>query len=274
MNRGGTNRAPLHEPLFFGARERRLFGLLHSQPGPQRRAMVLCAPLLQEGIRSHRALWVLAESAADSGVASLCFDWYGTGDSAGEDTALSLAGMLADLDQARQTLALRAGTDRIEWLALRSAALPLLVHLAAKSQPVEVVLWDPQLSGTALVESWYEQHRAQIYGNGRYPHARHEPEPDELLGFAVDASLLGALRALDATRLQLPRGSQVRLLLWQADDDIVRFSHSQRMHGVTVETVLLEDLDRPGWEEPTQFGSQAYPRRSVARISQQWESAR
>ena len=258
-------------PLLFGDPGRTLFGLLHSrtashelQPG----ALLLCAPLLQEGIRSHRALWALAESMAAGGSAALCFDWYGTGDSAGEDFELSLPGMLADLDTAALALAARSGDERIEYLALRSAALPLLAWLGARAQPVELILWDPQLVGSGVVESWHQQHQAQLHGTGRYPHARHEPDPDDLLGFRVDSGLLSALSTLDHTRSPLPRGSRVRLALWQRDDDIERFIQTQRDNGVHVDVVELEDSDRPGWEDPAQFGAQAFPRRSVTRLAQ------
>lgn len=257
-------------PFLFGAAERRLFGLLHAHAGydARRKAMVLCAPLLQEGIRAHRALWAVAESVAAGGSAGLCFDWYGTGDSSGEDDALSLPGMLADLDAAQSVLAARHGDDHIAWLALRSSALPLLAYLCQRVQPVDVVLWDPQLVGAGVVESWRRQHHAQLYESGRYPHARHDPDDNDLLGFRVDAALLATLETLDAAAMALPRGSRVRLMLWQRDGDIERFIRTQRGHDVEVDVFELDASDRPGWDDPKQFGAQAYPRRSVAQLVQ------
>ncbi|HEY5803130.1 MAG TPA: hypothetical protein VIT90_05510 [Lysobacter sp.] len=262
--------------MLFGAADRRLFGLLHAHAGqdPARGSMLLCAPLLQEGIRSHRALWAVAESVAAAGAAALCFDWYGSGDSAGDDDEVSLPGMLADLDSARRLLATAPGGDCITWLALRSAALPMLAYLSQQAHPVNVVLWDPQLVGKGVVESWRRQHQAQLYDSGRYAHARHEPDGTDLLGFCVDAQLLAALAALDATATALPPGSRVRLALWQGDDDrngandITRFIRTQREHSVEVDVFELDAADRPGWEDPKQFGSQAYPRRSVAQLGQ------
>lgn len=257
-------------PFLFGTAERRLFGLLHVHAGhdAQRKGMVLCAPLLQEGIRAHRALWAVAESVAAGGGAGLCFDWYGTGNSSGEDDELSLAGMMADLEAAQAVLSAQQGEDRLTWLALRSAALPLLAYLSQRVQPVDVVLWDPQLAGVGVVESWRRQHEAQLYQSGRYPHARHDPDENDLLGFRVDAALLAALAALDATSMQLPRGSRVRLMVWQRDDAIERFIGTQHGNGVEVEVFELDPSDRPGWEDPKQFGAQAYPRRSVTQLAQ------
>jgi hypothetical protein len=182
--------------------------------------------------------------------------------------------MLGDLDAARRLLSAGPGGERITWLALRSAALPMLAHLSAQAGPVDVVLWDPQLAGAAVVESWRRQHQAQLYDSGRYAHARHEPEASDLLGFCVDAQLLAALAALDCAATALPAGSRVRLALWQGDDDrngaddIARFIRTQQESSVEVEVFELDAADRPGWEDPKQFGSQVYPRRSVTQLAQ------
>ena len=83
-------------PLFFGRPERRLYGM-HHRARKVRGHMLICAPLLQEGMRCHRSLWALAEALADAGVSSLRFDWFGSGDSAGDSAGLTLQGMLEDL---------------------------------------------------------------------------------------------------------------------------------------------------------------------------------
>lgn len=257
-------------PVLFGGADRRLFGLLHAHAAQDagRGSMLLCAPLLQEGIRTHRALWSVAESVAATGATALCFDWYGSGDSAGADPELGLAGLFDDLDAARRLLSGRSGGDRITWLALRSAALPLLSYLPTLVQPVDVVLWDPQLVGADVVDSWRRQHHAQLYDSGRYAHARHEPDPDDLLGFRVDAQTLATWSSFDVTATPLPRGSRVRLAQWQACDATARFVRTQQENAVEVGVIELEPSEQPAWEEPRQFGSQAYPRRSVAQLGQ------
>lgn len=256
-------------PFLFG--ERRLFGLLHATPASlhaSSHALVLCAPLLQDGIRTHRAMWSLADAVGHNGVPTLAFDWRGTGDSAGDDDQLTLAGMQMDLAQVEQEIALRFGPVRVQWLALRSAALPLLAHLSKQRAAADVVLWEPQLHGRRLVLEWREQHRAQLYESGRYVHARHEPDADDLLGFRVDPALLESLAAMDASRLPLPNGSRVRIAVWEMDDELERFAQSQRGHGVSVEAVLLDEGERPEWSVPARFGAQVFPRRAVTQLAQ------
>lgn len=256
-------------PFFFGESGRALFGLLHGQddatPGGQ--GLLLCAPLLQDGIRAHRALWALAQAVGSYGIPTLTFDWFGSGDSDGADTELTLQGMLRDLEQASAELQHR-GATQLQWLALRSAALPLLAYLARRSTPADVVLWDPQLDGTRLVEGWRLQHREQLNDAGRYVNARHESDAGELLGFGVHEGLLESLSSLDAAQLRLPHGSRVRMAVWEMDDELDRFAREQRASGVSVEAVLLEEGERPEWNVPSRFGGQVFPRRAVAQLAQ------
>ncbi|WP_396617095.1 hypothetical protein ACHZ97_06760 [Lysobacter soli] len=258
-------------PFFFGAPGRNLFGLLHGRDGANpesNQALLLCAPLLQDGIRSHRALWSLAQTVGQYGIPALTFDWYGTGDSGGQDIELSLPGMLDDLERASTELLRRGEVDSVQFLALRSAVLPLLAALERRVDPVDVVLWDPQLVGATLVASWREQHWQQLHGSGRYVNVTHESDEGELLGFAVSNALLDSLAALDAAHLRLPRGSRVRMAVWEMDDEIDRFAREQRAGGVSVEAVLLDEGERPEWNVPSRFGGQVFPRRAVAQLAQ------
>lgn len=258
-------------PFFFGSPGRDLYGLLHARDGvipASAHALLLCAPLLQDGIRSHRALWALAQAVGEYGIPTLTFDWYGTGDSAGADTALSLPGMLDDLEHASRELLRRGEVTQLQWLALRSAALPLLAFLERRAEPAEIVLWAPQLDGARLVREWREQHRQQLHESGRYVNAHHESDDGELLGFGVDDALLSTLSALDAASLRLPAGSRVRMAVWEMDEELDRFARGQRANGVSVEAVLLDEGERPEWCVPSRFGGQVFPRRAVAQLAQ------
>lgn len=256
-------------PFFFGKSQRSLFGLLHGPEGAQApHATLVCAPLLQDGIRSHRALWALAQAVGAHGIPALMFDWYGTGDSAGDDRELSLSSLQSDLDAAAHELVQRSGSTTLQWLALRSAAIPLLTYLSTREAPADVVLWDPQLDGRRLVDDWREQHRQQLYASGRYVNARHEPDADDLLGFSVAPTFLEQIAAIDPAGLLLPRRSRVRMAVWEMSDELDQFAQAQRIHGVSVEAVLLDEGERPEWTIPSRFGAQVFPRRAVAQLAQ------
>ena len=253
-------------PLFFGRPERRLYGM-HHRARKVRGHLLICAPLLQEGMRCHRSLWALAEALADAGVSSLRFDWFGSGDSAGDSSGLTLQGMLEDLAAARGEVSADDGDPaRCRLFALRGAALPLLAHVRAEGKPARIVLWDPVLVGHDLVADWQRQHAWQLTSSGRFPRPG-VADPDEMLGFDVSDQLLGRLARLDALHMELPAGSEVLLATWDFLPSHRQFVESQQQVGVRVDVVTLDPEDRIDWNDPQAFELQAFPRRSVARLA-------
>lgn len=256
------------QPFHFGDPGRTLFGMRHPAATTPHAAMLVCAPLLQDGIRCHRSLWALAEALALAGTEVLRFDWFGSGDSGGDHVDIGLDGLLADLRVARAFLDTAPGGLPVRILAYRSAALPVLAHLAGPSvEPVDLVLWDPQLVGRATVSEWRRQHVMQVRETGRYPRGGVVAERNELLGFDVDPAFLDALAGVDATGIRLPAGSRVLVAAWEQGEDLRRFIATQRAAGVTVEEVSLDPADCPAWLEPKVFEHQAFPRRSVAGLA-------
>src|SRR3974390_850312 len=72
------------EPLYFSGDAGQLFGWLHRAGSGQRTdlGLVICKPFGYEALCAHRSLRAFAQMAAASGVATLNFDYAGTGDSA------------------------------------------------------------------------------------------------------------------------------------------------------------------------------------------------
>lgn len=255
------------EARFFGRPQRVLFGAMHAAASPGRGRLLICAPLLQEGIRSRRALWALAEGMATAGVDALRFDWYGSGDSDGVSEAMSFDGLHEDLRMAVAALPLLSrGGGRLRRLALRCAALPLLSETVRQGVPADLVLWDPVLDGKGLLARWRRQHRQQLRWAGRYLSSEVSSDADELLGFPLGVSLTGPLALFDARLAPLPAGSRLLLAVWKTTDELEAFATLQRQAGVQVEIVLLEAFDAPPWEDPEQFEAQAFPRRSVNQL--------
>jgi len=137
-------------PLFFGPDTRRLFGVLSERPqtaGPGV-GVVLCNAFGREAIRAHRLYRVLADRLSRSGCDVLRFDYFGTGDSAGDDAEIDLDGFGRDLLAAHEELLRRCGVTRVVWLGMRLGATVIQRSLAADSRrPSSVVYWDPIFDG-------------------------------------------------------------------------------------------------------------------------------
>ena len=184
------------EPFYFGDAQRLLFGLRHPVAAvPRRGDLLVCAPLLQEGIRCHRALWALGQALASKGLQAGRFDWYGSGDSGGDSTGMDVPGLAADIVMAQRTLG-SGGAMPSRIVALRSAALPVLLHASLRAEPVALVLWSPVMEGAELVPAWREQHRRQLHAAGRFLKPPIASSQSELLGFEVTEGFLQALQAL------------------------------------------------------------------------------
>jgi pimeloyl-ACP methyl ester carboxylesterase len=96
----------------------------------------------------------LALKLAQSGCHTLCFDYFGTGDSGGERSDTSLAGCESDVEAAIEALADIAQTPRVTLVGLRLGA-NIAANVAARGASIveALVLWDPIVSGSAYLHS-------------------------------------------------------------------------------------------------------------------------
>jgi len=139
-------------PFFFGSGERRLFGIYEPAAfggaGGGTRAAVLCPPWGDEYVFAHRALRRLSLRLSAAGLHTLRFDFFGTGDSAGDMTDADLAGWEADTELAIEELRDIAGAARIALIGLRLGAT-IAARVASRRGPDvdALVLWDPIISG-------------------------------------------------------------------------------------------------------------------------------
>ncbi|NOT08101.1 MAG: alpha/beta fold hydrolase [Gemmatimonadales bacterium] len=135
-------------PFFFGRSERPLFGIYHAPKPPERGTGVLiCPPIGQEYMRTHRALRQLALQLTKVGFPVLRFDYSGVGDSSGLDTEASLDRWLDDTATAADELKDTAGVKRIALVGIRLGAALALRAAERRTDVDSVVLWDPVVRG-------------------------------------------------------------------------------------------------------------------------------
>lgn len=137
-------------PFFFGTSARRLYGVYHPAQGARAsvRAAVMCYPWGHEYIHAHRSMVKLAEILSRGGYHVLRFDYFGTGDSAGDATEVTLDGCREDIMTAAEEVLAMSGGETVSLIGLRlGAALAAEVAAVDRGLIDRLVLWDPVISG-------------------------------------------------------------------------------------------------------------------------------
>lgn len=197
-------------PKFFGDADRQLFGVYHPPlAAPRSAGVVLCYPGPQEYRQAHWVYRRLAGMLAREGWHALRFDYYATGDSAGESADGSLAQWTADVATAVGELRDVAGVQRVALVGMRLGAALALRATAAGARVSDLVLWDPVVSGAAYLAQ-LEAMAAREAGERRYP-ADDRLDPDELLGCPMPPAMRADFVALDL--LGEPLGMPARALV-------------------------------------------------------------
>ena len=148
-------------PVNFGGPARGLVGMYQpaGSGGEAGICALLCNPFGQEAIRSQRMFKVLSDRLSRNGVSVLRFDYYATGDSAGEDHEGDIEGWTADVLQAHAELVRRSGGARCSWFGLRlGASLAALATLRMVGRPPHLVLWDPVVDGAGYLADLARAH--------------------------------------------------------------------------------------------------------------------
>lgn len=121
-------------------------GMYHGVAGHAPVGLLLCPPLGQMLVRTHRIYRQLAVALAARGVCALRFDYRGTGDSAGDSLALDWQHCLEDIRSAAAELRVRSGCATVVGFGAQLGG-----SLALAAAPTvgfsQLILWDPVLDG-------------------------------------------------------------------------------------------------------------------------------
>lgn len=189
--------------VHFGAAS--LFGFYHPPAtSAPRGGVLLCAPIGQDQIRSHRLYRQLAHAMAALGYAVLRFDCFGTGDSPGDALDVDWHTCVANAVEAAAALRERSGCDAVTAYGARLGA-NLALDVADPAALARLILWEPVLDGAAYarqLDAWQDQ---LWQDPDRYSHRRSAREADgQWLGFAVSPALRTQITALKPAWPNLP----------------------------------------------------------------------
>lgn len=184
-------------PYFFGESSEQLYGVYH--PGQSSRGVLLCYPLFQEYMRSHWACRQLSAALTARGFHVFRFDYFGTGDSAGDLTTASLDRWVENTHAAAKELRDTAGISRVTVVALRGGAIVAANALQGGLRAERLVLWDGVREGAPYMESLIAMHEER---KGRAP-----PEcsflENEMLGMVIPPPLRHSIAAQSIDRVLL-----------------------------------------------------------------------
>lgn len=130
------------EHRYFERDGKHLFCAEYLPTSPTKGGVILCAPFAEEKIRTLRIYVSLARLLARSGLATLCFDYYGDGDSEGNFEDASFEDRQSNITAVYQDFQKRHELDSVGLLGLRWGGT-LAALTAEKLNPAFLVLWEP-----------------------------------------------------------------------------------------------------------------------------------
>ena len=239
-------------PFYFGSSLRPLLGMYQppAVTGGPPSAVLICPPIGHEYMRTHRALRTLSTQLAREGHGVLRFDWFGTGDSAGdpEDARVSiwLENFGAALDEVRELVA----AHDVSVVGLRLGAS--LAALGATEREVDnLVLWDPVLSGATFLAE-------QAAGSGTGPTGPPPGETISLISFPMTRDLWDEISAID---LLAPRPCKARRVILVESDLRAEVSPLARHLDASGVPVSQRYIPREGdWDDMDRLGAALLPR--------------
>lgn len=185
------------EPIVFGE----CFGWLHGGEGS--RGVVLCSPFGYDVLCTHRGWRQLAEQLAQQGLATLRFDYPGSGDAAGvEEDPARVDAWLDGIDAAIDTLRARTGVTEVALCGFRLGAL-LAARAAERRGGVDaLVLLAPVVSGRQYVRE-LRAHRQRWLTTPAGFAAEPLPESTnevEAYGFGIHGDDVAQVSSIDLTK--------------------------------------------------------------------------
>lgn len=181
-----------------------LFGIYHATAGRPAGAVLLCPPLGQDMIRSHRVYRQLGDALAQQGSAVLRFDYYGSGDSAGASNQLDWTRCVNDTVAAATELRKRSGCDRVMGFGARLGG-SIALDSADRARFSEMLLWDPVLDGNDHVARLDAMQDALWRDPNRFSRPRMESDAaNQWLGFPVSPSLRRQVEQWRARQVAIP----------------------------------------------------------------------
>jgi uncharacterized protein len=248
-------------PFFFGNSKEPLYGVYHPPRAQTARptAVVLCYPLWQEYMRAHRAFRQLAMLLSKAGFSVLRFDYFGTGDSAGESDAGDVSRWTHDISTAIDELKDTAGVSRVSLVGLRLGASLAAAVATVRKDLDRIILWDPVVGGKAYVEKMVLTERTN---GGAHRHGA--LGTIGVKGFPLTSRMREGLEGIDLQRLASPASGRMILTVSEERAEFAAFRDA--MTGRSTGMTYRHIPSAGNWDEIDRFGSALLPQSIIQGI--------
>jgi hypothetical protein len=187
-------------PLWLGSPGRRLFATWYASPSAPRATVVVCPPFFHEQFLSSRLFSLIAARLAQAGLACLRVDYYGTGDSEGNEAEFSIHGAREDIAVAVAAARARSGGAPISLLAVRGGGWPAWLFATGDGSISQLWIWQPILSGSSYLAELHRLDEAERALRADYPFCRQlgsYREDSQLVGYTCPDALHGEIMAAE-----------------------------------------------------------------------------
>jgi pimeloyl-ACP methyl ester carboxylesterase len=209
----------------------------------------------------------LANMLAAAGRDTLRFDYFGTGDSAGNMVDADLVGWEGDIEAAIDEVRDTSGASRVTLLGLRlGGALAARVAVRRPRDVEALVLWDPVISGRQYLEELHAL-EASVAAATPVPRAGESGGGHEVLGFPLTRKLAAEIEAFDLLALEAKLPSRTLILMSSPSplyDDLASALARRPENAPTIEYLSCA----PAWLEDRDTGAGAIPVKALQRIIQ------
>ncbi len=253
-------------PFFFGSSDQPLFGVHHPPRSSEGRTagVLLCYPMGQEYMRAHRAFRQLALLLSRAGFHVMRFDYFGTGDSAGDGEDATVERWIDDVGTALDELKETADVDDLAIVGLRVGALLSAFAATRREDVSQLVLWDPVTSGKAYMEEVLADHTGESIAPTAGGSGPNRQQSIGVMGFPISPALRLGIERLQLTDVVASIKAESFVVV-SSEDEVERTLAAFRSGGrdrTTFQCVPSEG----SWNEVDNFGSALIPQAIIREI--------
>jgi uncharacterized protein len=141
-NINAPNLAIIEKHQYYIRDGKHLFTAEYLPIGDMKAGVILCAPFAEEKVRTLRIYVSLARTLASLGVGTICFDYFGDGDSEGHFEEATFEDRLADIGAIYRYFKEKNSLRKIGLMGLRWGGT-LASLISEELQPKFLILWEP-----------------------------------------------------------------------------------------------------------------------------------